>query len=215
MLLNTMILKTSKELGIGEQMKGCKVFLVLFLAINLNLVFLNLKAYAKEPSTFYGKMKQSLSQRDDLKKHYSFHRKLGALVRFAPIEYQMLGLAGMTTISFVFKEVFWDLILRQGEFDMKDAAANFKGLKDGLNGTNELEENEFRKNLQDITALTRQLVIDTRQEILVQKATIAELKHQYNQLKEIDEIRKKQEYFDQEYAAENEDNFVPLNCQTK
>ncbi len=94
-------------------------------------------AFAKN---FYGEMKKELSARSDLQKHYKFHKKLGSIMRFAPSEYQILGIAGMTTLSFIFKEVFWDLILRQGTFDMKDAAANFKGLKDGMNGVNELEK---------------------------------------------------------------------------
>ncbi|OGI00609.1 MAG: hypothetical protein A2104_02230 [Candidatus Melainabacteria bacterium GWF2_32_7] len=164
-----------------------------FILVGIIAIALNFNVLDASAKTFYGQMKDNLSVRNDINSHYSFHRKLGTLVRFAPSEYQIIGLAGLTTVSFLSKEVVWDLIFRQGEFDMQDAAANFKGLKDGMNGRNALEENEFRQTVQNINALTKQLIVDTQEEILVQKVVIKELQEQYNNLKQLQDLRQKEQ----------------------
>ena len=152
----------------------------------LTALLMGLISMPCQAKTFYGNMKDNLSTRADLQKHYNFNRKIGAVIRYAPSEYQVVGLVGVTTIDFIGKEVLWDACLskiifmkdksRQGHFDMEDAAANFKGVKDGMNGRNELEENEFKKTIQTVNYLTENFIKDNTARISQQENIIKELK---------------------------------------
>jgi len=132
--------------------------------------------------TFYGKMKDEMPNRQDLQSHYKFNHKIGGILRYAPSEYQIVGLAGITLIDFVAKEVIWDACLskviyshnkaKQGHFDMTDAAANFKGLKDGINGRDFIKESEFTKLIANINSLTKNMIIDNSVELQSQKDVI-------------------------------------------
>lgn len=89
-----------------------------------------------EAKTFYGKMKENLASgnRPDLEKHYRRSRTCGQVIRFIPNVWYAQDVAlGLFMIGGFGKELI-DIPMPNHKFDMQDFAADWKGVRDGVNG---------------------------------------------------------------------------------
>lgn len=113
-------------------------------------LILLLIAMPAEAQTFWGNAKDDIANGvPDKVNHYEFNRKIGTVLKFTPVYYgiQPAAFALVWTGGFI-KELI-DIPRPNHKFELKDIAANTKGLVDGINGNNFMLEQAYLSALKD------------------------------------------------------------------